>query len=100
MYKMLTRSQTKMNSNMPIKSEIIVKSVPAHKPESKSKSVVVTQQRMITRSQARQVDEDEVITLHVNPSKNSRIIKDDVVAYDKKSNEIDLVVNLLFLIKK
>ncbi|MFM6948730.1 MAG: zinc-ribbon domain-containing protein [Aquirufa sp.] len=28
------------------------------------------------------------------------IIKDDVVIYDNKSNEIDLVVNLLFLIKK
>jgi propanediol utilization protein len=72
-----------MNSNMSIKSESIPKNkvmpVPAHKPESKPKSVVVTQQRMITRSQARQVEEDEVITLHVNPSKNRRIIKDDVV---------------------
>ena len=28
------------------------------------------------------------------------IIKDDVVIYDNKSNEVDLVVNLLFLIKK
>ena len=75
---MLTRSQTRMNSNMPIKSEIIVKSIPKSKP--KPKSVVVTQQRMITRSQARQVEEEEaeVITLHVNPSKNRRIIPDDV----------------------
>jgi len=76
---MLTRSQTRMNSNMPIKSEIIVK----------PKSVVVTQQRMITRSQARQVEEDEVITLHVNPSKNRRIIKDDAEISPRRSSRIN-----------
>ena len=74
---MLTRSQTRMNSNVSIPKNTVM---PMPKPESKTHQVA-THQRMITRSQARQVEEDEaeVITLHVNPSKNRRIIKDDVV---------------------
>lgn len=77
MYKMLTRSQTKMNSNMSIMSIMSIKSESIPKNKVKQERVAI-QQRMTTRSQARQVEEDEVIVLHVNPSKNRRIIKDDV----------------------
>jgi hypothetical protein len=55
------------------------KDISKPKPDPKP---VVKQERMTTRSQTRQMveeDEAEVITLHVNPSKNRRIIKDDVV---------------------
>ena len=90
---MLTRSQTRMNSNMSIKSESIPKNtvMPIPKPESKTHQVA-TQQRMTTRSQARQVEEDEteVITLHVNPSKNRRIVPDDNDNLPRRSSRISI----------
>lgn len=76
---MLTRSQTRISSNKSINSEVpIPKNKVMPMPKSKPERVA-TQQRMTTRSQARQVEEDEteVITLHVNPSKNRRIVPDD-----------------------
>lgn len=80
---MLTRSQTRMNSN---NVEVQIKS----KPKSKT---VVAQQRMTTRSQARQTDfdedETEVITLHVNPSKNRRIVPDDADVLPRRSSRIN-----------
>jgi methylphosphotriester-DNA--protein-cysteine methyltransferase len=72
-----------MNSNMPIKSEV---PIPKNKVKSKP---VATQERMITRSQARQVEEEEIIILHVNPSKNRRIIKDDAEISPRRSSRIN-----------
>jgi hypothetical protein len=82
---MLTRSQTRMNSNVSIPKNTVM---PMPKPESKTHQVA-THQRMITRSQARQVEEDEVIVLHVNPSKNRRIIPDDVNVLPRRSSRIN-----------
>ena len=88
---MLTRSQTRMNSNnveVQIKSKTVAKPqrMTTHKP-------VVAQQRMTTRSQARQTDfdedETEVITLHVNPSKNRRIVPDDDNVLPRRSSRIN-----------
>ena len=94
MYKMLTRSQTKMNSNMSIKLESVPKNKVMPMPLVKQERVVahkqlVKQERMTTRSQARQVEEDEVIVLHVNPSKNRRIIPDDVNVLPRRSSRIN-----------
>lgn len=87
MYKMLTRSQTKVNSNMSIKSEVPIP--PIRTKSCVKQEPVAIQQRMTTRSQARQVEEDEVIVLHVNPSKNRRIIKDDVIITPRRSSRIN-----------
>ena len=88
---MLTRSQTRINSKpgvMPYPKDIS-KPKPKETPKPDPKPVV-KQQRMITRSQARQVEEDEteVITLHVNPSKNRRIIHDDNDNLPRRSSRI------------
>lgn len=93
---MLTRSQTRMNSNMSIKSESIPKNtvMPIPKPESKTHQVA-TQQRMTTRSQARQVEEDEIIVLHVNPSKNRRIVPDDNVVESQANRDYQEVIPTL-----
>lgn len=88
MYKMLTRSQTKVNSNMSIKSESIPKNKVMPMPLVKQERVA-TQERMTTRSRARQVEEDEVIVLHVNPSKNRRIISDDNEVSPRRSSRIN-----------
>lgn len=92
---MLTRSQTRMNSNKSITSDVHIpknKVMPMPKPESKTHQVA-TQPRMITRSQARKLaeeDETEVITLHVNPSKNRRIIPDDNDITPRRSSRINI----------
>jgi hypothetical protein len=95
---MLTRSQTRMNSKpgvMPYPKDIS-KPKPKETPKPDPKPVV-KQERMTTRSQARQVEEDEaeVITLHVNPSKNRRIIPDDtdinnVIITPRRSSRISI----------
>ena len=89
MYKMLTRSQTKMNSNMSIKSEVPIPPLRTKSCVKQEPKSVATHQRMTTRSQARQVEEEEVIVLHVNPSKNRRIIKDDVIITPRRSSRIN-----------
>ena len=89
---MLTRSQTRISSNKSINSEVpIPKNKVMPMPKSKPEPVV-TQQRMTTRSQARQVDEEEteVITLHVNPSKNRRIVPDDNDNLPRRSSRISI----------
>jgi hypothetical protein len=89
---MLTRSQTRISSNKSINSEVpIPKNKVMPMPKSKPEPVA-TQQRMTTRSQARQVEEDEteVITLHVNPSKNRRIVPDDNDNLPRRSSRISI----------
>jgi len=92
---MLTRSQTKISSNKSINSEV---PIPKNKvmPMPKSKPVAKPQ-RMTTRSQARQVEEDEteVITLHVNPSKNRRIVPDDNYVESQANREYHEVIPTL-----
>jgi hypothetical protein len=50
---------------------------------------------MTTRSQARQVEEDEIIVLHVNPSKNRRIVPDDNVVESQANSEYHEVIPTL-----